>query len=61
MAVLNGFYTDNRAVLFELERALTILEVEYHRNGQPLPPRIRPKAVTRKPEYHPALHRPWLN
>jgi hypothetical protein len=37
MAVLNGFYTDNRAVLFELERALTILKVEYHRNGQPLP------------------------
>jgi hypothetical protein len=38
MAILNGFYTENPAVLFELERALTILEVEYHRNGQPLPP-----------------------
>jgi hypothetical protein len=38
MAVLHGFYTENLAVLFELERALTILEVEYHRNGQPLPP-----------------------
>jgi hypothetical protein len=38
MAVLRGFYTENLAVLFELERALTILEVEYHRNGQPLPP-----------------------
>ena len=38
MAILNGFYTENLAVFFELERALTILEVEYHRNGQPLPP-----------------------
>jgi hypothetical protein len=38
MAVLHGFYTENLAVLFELERALTILEVEYHGNGQPLPP-----------------------
>ena len=39
MAILSGgFYTENWAVLFELERALTILEGEYHRNGQPLPP-----------------------
>jgi hypothetical protein len=38
MSVLNGFYTDNHAVLFELERALGILEVQYHRDGQPLPP-----------------------
>jgi hypothetical protein len=38
MAILTGYYTENLAVLFELERALTILEVEYHRNGQPLPP-----------------------
>jgi len=37
MALLTGYYTDNRAVLFELERALTILEIEYHGNGQPLP------------------------
>jgi hypothetical protein len=38
MAILRGFYTENWAVLFELDRALTILETEYHANGQPLPP-----------------------
>jgi excisionase family DNA binding protein len=40
VTLLRGWYTADWAVLWELERSLTILETEYHCNGQPLPEKL---------------------